>query len=71
VVVGRKDTQLNVQRLTEVGIKRTNIGGALFYACYGYLRQAAEEFIGSGTLNWTSTVLGRVYLIDAIDKATD
>ena len=53
MVVGRKDTQLNVQRLTEVGIKRTNIGGALFYACYGYLRQAAVELIGPGTFNWT------------------
>ncbi|MDA0340745.1 MAG: isocitrate lyase/phosphoenolpyruvate mutase family protein [Proteobacteria bacterium] len=71
VVVGRKDTQLNVQRLTEAGVKRISIGGALFHACYGYLRQAAEELIGPGTFNWTSTVLDRAYLTNAIDKAAD
>jgi 2-methylisocitrate lyase-like PEP mutase family enzyme len=71
VVVGRKDTPLDVQRLTEVGVKRISIGGALFLACYGYMRQAAEELLGPGTFNWTSTVLDRRYLKEAIDGAAD
>ena len=71
MVVGRKVTQLNIQRLTEAGVKWINIGGTVCHACYGYLRQAAEEFTGSGTFNWTPTILGCAYLTDAIDKAAD
>lgn len=68
VVVGRKDTPLTVERLTEAGVKRISIGGALFHACYGYLRQAAEEMLGEGGFTWTRTVLDRGYLKDAVAK---
>lgn len=66
VVVGRKDTPLTVDVLAEAGVKRVSIGGALFHACYGYLRNAAEEMRDKGTFNWSSTVLDRSYLKDAI-----
>ena len=70
-MVGHKDTQLNVKRLADVGAKWINIGSTLCHACHSYQRQAGEEFIGAGTLSWTSTILGSAYLTDAIDKATD
>jgi 2-methylisocitrate lyase-like PEP mutase family enzyme len=66
VVVGRKNTPLTVARLAEAGVKRISIGGALFHACYGYLRQAAEEMRDRGTFGWTATVLDRDYLLKAI-----
>jgi 2-methylisocitrate lyase-like PEP mutase family enzyme len=66
VVVGRRGTPLTVERLAEAGVKRISIGGALFSACYGYLRQAAEEMRDKGTFGWTSTVLDRDFLLRAI-----
>ncbi|MDP6705560.1 MAG: isocitrate lyase/phosphoenolpyruvate mutase family protein [Alphaproteobacteria bacterium] len=69
VVVGRRDTPLTVARLAEAGVKRISIGGALFHACYGYLRNAAEEMRDAGSFGWTATVLDRKYLLNAIDKA--
>ncbi len=66
VVVGRRGTPLTVERLAEAGVKRISIGGALFHACYGYLRQAAEEMRDKGTFGWTSTVLDRDFLMKAI-----
>ena len=72
VVVGRRGTPLTVQRLAEAGVKRISIGGALFHACYGYLRQAAEEMRDHGTFGWTATVLDRDFLMKAIAaKAND
>lgn len=67
VVVGRRDTPLTVDGLAEAGVKRISIGGALFLACYGYLRQAAEEIRTTGGFTWTRTVLDRQYLADALD----
>lgn len=66
VVVGRRGTPLTVERLAAAGVKRISIGGALFHACYGYLRQAAEEMRDRGTFGWTSTVLDRDFLLKAI-----
>lgn len=68
VVVGRRDTPLTVAHLAEIGVKRISIGGALFHACYGYLRNAAEEMRETGSFGWTATVLDRKYLLDAIGK---
>ena len=71
VVVGRRGTPLTVERLAEAGVKRISIGGALFHACYGYLRQAAEEMRDKGTFGWTSTVLDRDFLLKAIAANAD
>ncbi len=68
VVVGRRDTGLTVEVLAEAGVKRISIGGALFHACYGYLREAAEEMREQSSFGWTRTVLDRKYLLDAIGK---
>jgi 2-methylisocitrate lyase-like PEP mutase family enzyme len=68
IVVGRRDTPLTVEQLAEAGVKRISIGGALFHACYGYLRQAAEEMRDEGSFGWSRTVLDRKYLLDAIAK---
>lgn len=69
VVVGRRGTPLTVERLAEAGVKRISIGGALFHACYGYLRQAGEEMRDKGTFGWTATVLDRDFLLKAIAAA--
>jgi len=71
VVVGRRGTPLTVTRLAEAGVKRISIGGALFHACYGYLRQAGEEMRDKGTFGWTATVLDRDFLLKAIAAKTD
>ncbi len=68
VVVGRRDTPLTVDALAEAGVKRISIGGALFHACYGYLRNAAEEIRNTGSFAWTETVLDRQYLADALAR---
>lgn len=68
VVVGRRDTPLTVEALAEAGVKRISIGGALFLACYGYLRDAAEEIRNTGSFAWSRTVLERQYLADALAR---
>lgn len=46
-----------VAQLREIGVRRISTGGALFYAAYGALAEAARELLESGTTGFLDRVL--------------
>ena len=46
-----------VSRLTELGVRRLSIGGALAFAAYGALAAGARELLTAGTSTYTSGAL--------------
>jgi 2-methylisocitrate lyase-like PEP mutase family enzyme len=59
VVVGRRARNLTIAELREAGVKRVSVGGAMFLATYGFLKEAADELHGRGTLGWMDKLLSR------------
>ncbi|MGE0714532.1 MAG: isocitrate lyase/phosphoenolpyruvate mutase family protein [Alphaproteobacteria bacterium] len=66
ILLARHTGAISVGDMLEVGVKRISIGGALFLAAYGFLKQAAEELRDKGTLGWTAQSIARADLQAAL-----
>jgi 2-methylisocitrate lyase-like PEP mutase family enzyme len=52
VVMGLSGAQLDVQRLSEIGVRRISVGSALSRAALGAFLRAAREMREQGTFTW-------------------
>ena len=52
MVAGLAEPRLSVAELGDLGVRRISTGASLFRACFGLLKQAAEELHGSGSFGY-------------------
>jgi 2-methylisocitrate lyase-like PEP mutase family enzyme len=52
VVAGLGDTRLTVPSLRSIGATRISLGGSIARAVLGFIREAAQELLGPGTLSF-------------------
>ncbi|MDH3743191.1 MAG: isocitrate lyase/phosphoenolpyruvate mutase family protein [Hyphomicrobiales bacterium] len=57
MVAGLADPRLTVAELADLGVKRISTGGSLARACFGLLKQAAEDLASTGRFDYVEQAI--------------
>lgn len=54
IVMGLSSSDLNLEQLKDLGVRRVSVGGSLARSMYFHLRSAAQEMLQAGTFSYAS-----------------